>query len=52
MYDAQNQWSLSKDVEAVYLRWTITDTALSHDQRHLLYATIDSTVYVVRPYTP
>lgn len=34
-------------VSARGLRWTITDTCLSSDQKFLLYASISSTVHLV-----
>mmetsp|Transcript_29491 Transcript_29491/g.47606 ORF Transcript_29491/g.47606 Transcript_29491/m.47606 type:complete len:499 (-) Transcript_29491:43-1539(-) len=35
-----------KDIEAKEFRWTITDTDISHDGRHLLYSSICNTVYM------
>jgi len=40
-------WRLMKDVYARNLRWTVTDTALSSDQRHLVYSSITPTVHLV-----
>ena len=42
-----SNWKIRKSVEARGLRWTITDTALSPDQRFLLYASISSKVHLV-----
>ena len=49
VYDTENNWRMVKDVHARNLRWTITDTCLSKDQRLLLYATINPIVHMVRP---
>ena len=49
VYDTENGWRMVKDVHARNLRWTITDTCLSKDQRLLLYATINPIVHMVRP---
>jgi WD repeat-containing protein 23 len=48
MYDVHRGWSLLKDVHARSLRWTVTDTALSSDQRFLLYSSITPTVHLVK----
>lgn len=47
MYDVGNWWWLTKDVHARNLRWTVTDTALSSDQRYLLYSSITPVVNLV-----
>lgn len=47
VYDTENGWKMVKDVHARNLRWTITDTCLSKDQRLLLYATINPIVHMV-----
>ncbi|CAI5474415.1 unnamed protein product [Closterium sp. Yama58-4] len=47
VYDVDRGWSLRKDVIARNLRWTITDTALSPDQRFLVYASITPIVHLV-----
>jgi hypothetical protein len=36
VYDVQREFSVVKDVHARNLRWTVTDVAISSDQRHLL----------------
>lgn len=36
IYNVDNGWKVQKDINAQSLRWTITDTALSPDQRHLV----------------
>ncbi|CAI5956621.1 unnamed protein product [Closterium sp. NIES-65] len=47
VYDVDRGWALRKDVIARNLRWTITDTALSPDQRFLVYASITPIVHLV-----
>ena len=48
LYDVDNNWRLRKDVEARNLRWTITDTCISPDQKFLLYSSISPIVHLVR----
>lgn len=47
LYDTDNNWRLRKDVEARNLRWTITDTCISPDQKFLLYSSISPIVHLV-----
>lgn len=47
IYNVENGWTIQKDVLARNLRWTITDTSLSPDQRYLVYATITPIVHIV-----
>ena len=47
LYNSDSNWSLRKDVRARGLRWTITDTCLSQDQKFLLYASISPIVHLV-----
>jgi hypothetical protein len=47
LYDVNNNWRLRKDVEARNLRWTITDTCISPDQKFLLYSSISPIVHLV-----
>ena len=47
LYDTDNNWRLRKDVEARMLRWTITDTCISPDQKFLLYSSISPIVHLV-----
>lgn len=47
VYNVDQNWSIKKDIRARQLRWTVTDTALSHDQRFLIYATISPIVHLV-----
>ena len=49
LYNTDSNWSLRKDVRARGLRWTITDTCLSQDQKFLLYASISPIVHLVGP---
>ncbi len=50
MYDVHGGWRLLKDVHARNLRWTVTDTTLSSDQRFLLYSSITPVVHLVSPW--
>ena len=34
IYETENDWRLRKDVHARNLRWTVTDTCLSPDQKY------------------
>eukprot|EP00271_Cylindrocystis_brebissonii_P003415 TRINITY_DN14373_c0_g1_i1.p1 TRINITY_DN14373_c0_g1~~TRINITY_DN14373_c0_g1_i1.p1 ORF type:complete len:674 (-),score=99.36 TRINITY_DN14373_c0_g1_i1:561-2582(-) len=47
VYDVDKGWMVKKDVSARQIRWTITDTALSPDQRFLVYASITPVVHMV-----
>ncbi|KAI7844730.1 hypothetical protein COHA_001817, partial [Chlorella ohadii] len=47
MYDVHRGFKLVKDVEARGLQWTVTDTALSGDNRFLLYSSITPEVHLV-----
>lgn len=47
IYNVENGWTIQKDVLARNLRWTITDTSLSPDQRYLVYASITPIVHIV-----
>eukprot|EP00250_Pteridium_aquilinum_P004603 c14813_g1_i2 orf=337-2022(+) len=47
IYNVDQRWNIKKDILARQLRWTVTDTALSHDQRFLIYATISPIVHLV-----
>ena len=47
LYDVDNDWRLRKDVEARNLKWTITDTCISPDQKFLLYSSISPIVHLV-----
>ena len=47
LYDCQRDWRLRKDVTTRMVRWTITDTTLSPDQKFLVYSSITPVAYVV-----
>ncbi|GER26515.1 transducin family protein / WD-40 repeat family protein, partial [Striga asiatica] len=47
IYDVEKGWKVRKNVLARNLRWTITDTSLSPDQRHLVYASMSPIVHIV-----
>lgn len=47
IYNVEKGWEVQKDIQARNLRWTVTDTALSPDQRFLVYASITPVVYLV-----
>jgi hypothetical protein len=49
MYDVNNSWKVTKNVEMVNFRWTITDTAISHDNDFLFYCTLDNVAFMVCP---
>lgn len=36
IYNVDKNWKIQKDIETKALRWTITDTSLSPDQRFLV----------------
>ncbi|KAF9623305.1 hypothetical protein IFM89_000794 [Coptis chinensis] len=38
IYNVEKDWKVQKDILAKSLRWTVTDTSLSPDQRYLVYA--------------
>ncbi|KAA8527513.1 hypothetical protein F0562_034772 [Nyssa sinensis] len=47
VYNVDAGWKVQKDIQARSLRWTITDTTLSPDQRFLVYASISPVVHIV-----
>ncbi|KAL3827890.1 hypothetical protein ACJIZ3_016692 [Penstemon smallii] len=47
IYDVDRGWKVRKNILARSLRWTITDTSLSPDQRHLVYASMSPIVHIV-----
>ncbi|KAG0570671.1 hypothetical protein KC19_6G179300 [Ceratodon purpureus] len=47
IYNVEKNWEVQKDIQARNLRWTVTDTALSPDQRFLVYASITPVVHLV-----
>ena len=48
MYEPDRGWALRKDVHARNLRWTVTDTDISPDERFLIYSSITPDVHLVR----
>ncbi|XP_074292313.1 LEC14B homolog [Silene latifolia] len=47
VYNVENGWKVHKDIMAKSLRWTITDTCLSPDQRFLIYSSMSPVVHIV-----
>lgn len=47
VYNVERGWKVHKNIVAKSLRWTVTDTSLSPDQRHLVYATMSPIVHIV-----
>ncbi|OAY55919.1 hypothetical protein MANES_03G189300v8 [Manihot esculenta] len=47
IYNVDKGWKVQKDILAKSLRWTITDTCLSPDQRYLVYASMSPVVHIV-----
>ncbi|WCJ23644.1 DDB1- and CUL4-associated factor 11 [Euphorbia peplus] len=47
IYNVEKGWKVQKDILAKSLRWTITDTCLSPDQRYLVYASMSPVVHIV-----
>ncbi|XP_044493891.1 LEC14B protein [Mangifera indica] len=47
IYNVERGWKLQKDIRAKSLRWTVTDTCLSPDQHHLVYASMSPIVHIV-----
>nr|KYP71520.1 LEC14B protein [Cajanus cajan] len=47
IYNVDKGWKVQKNILAKSLRWTITDTSLSPDQRHLVYASMSPIVHIV-----
>lgn len=47
LYNCSGDWELRKDVTTRMVRWTITDTTLSPDQRFLIYSSITPVVHLV-----
>lgn len=47
IYNVNKGWKVQKNVVAKSLRWTITDTSLSPDQRYLVYSSISPLVHIV-----
>lgn len=47
VYDVENGFKVQKNILAKSLRWTITDTSLSPDQRYLVYSSMSPVVHIV-----
>ncbi|CAB4293390.1 unnamed protein product [Prunus armeniaca] len=47
IYNVDKGWKVQKDILTKSLRWTITDTSLSPDQRYLVYASMTPIVNIV-----
>ncbi|XP_031406124.1 LEC14B homolog [Punica granatum] len=47
VYNVEKDWKVQKDIMAKSLRWTITDTCLSPDQRFLVYSSMSPLVHIV-----
>ncbi|KAM1083516.1 hypothetical protein ACFX19_022309 [Malus domestica] len=47
IYNVEKGWKVQKDILTQSLRWTITDTSLSPDQRYLVYASMTPVVNIV-----
>ncbi|KAL4570259.1 hypothetical protein LXL04_025911 [Taraxacum kok-saghyz] len=47
IYSVDNDWKVKKNIRARSLRWTITDTSLSPDQRFLVYSSMSPVVHIV-----
>ncbi|XP_020550232.1 LEC14B protein-like isoform X1 [Sesamum indicum] len=47
IYDVDGGWKVQKNIRARSLRWTITDTSLSPDQRRLVYASMSPIIHIV-----
>ncbi|XP_031373573.1 LEC14B protein isoform X2 [Punica granatum] len=47
IYDVDGGWKFKKNILARSLRWTITDTCLSPNQRSLVYASMSPIVHIV-----
>lgn len=47
IYNVDRGWKVQKNILAKSLRWTVTDTSLSPDQRHLVYASMSPIVHIV-----
>ncbi|CAI8603838.1 unnamed protein product [Vicia faba] len=47
IYNVEKGWKVQKNILTKSLRWTITDTSLSPDQRSLVYASMSPIVHIV-----
>nr|KJB21272.1 hypothetical protein B456_004G0845001 [Gossypium raimondii] len=47
IYNVDRGWKVQKNILAKSLLWTVTDTSLSPDQRHLVYTRMSPIVHIV-----
>ncbi|CAO2179915.1 unnamed protein product [Urochloa humidicola] len=47
VYNSEKNWKVHKDITCKRLRWTVSDIALSPDQRFLAYSSLSPTVHIV-----
>ncbi|XP_043812923.1 LEC14B protein isoform X2 [Manihot esculenta] len=47
VYNVEKGWKVQKNILAKSLRWTVTDTSLSPDQRFLVYGSMSPIVHIV-----
>ncbi|AQK95198.1 LEC14B homolog isoform X1 [Zea mays] len=47
VYDAEKGWKIHKDISCRSVHWTVSDIALSPDQRFLAYASLTPIVHIV-----
>uniref|UniRef100_A0A0E0C266 Uncharacterized protein n=1 Tax=Oryza meridionalis TaxID=40149 RepID=A0A0E0C266_9ORYZ len=47
IYNAEKKWTIHKDITCKKLRWTVSDIALSPDQRYLAYSSLSPIVHMV-----
>ncbi|KAB2050712.1 Uncharacterized protein F383_27027 [Gossypium arboreum] len=47
IYNVDRGWKVQKNILAKSLRWTVTDTSLSPDQRYLVYTSMSPVVHIV-----
>ncbi|KAB2016250.1 hypothetical protein ES319_D08G083300v1 [Gossypium barbadense] len=47
IYNVDRGWKVQKNILAKSLLWTVTDTSLSPDQRHLVYTSMSPIVHIV-----
>jgi WD repeat-containing protein 23 len=47
IYDSEKGWKVRKDISCRSLRWTVSDIALSPDQRFLAYSSLSPIVHIV-----
>ena len=47
VYDADRGWKVHKNISCRSMRWTVSDIALSPDQRYLAYSSLSPIVHIV-----